>query len=338
MHPLTDTEVYQETHYYPFGMTMEGEWQNIVNGPENNYLYNGKELNSDFGLDWSDYGARYYDASIGRWGQVDPLAEDYQSYSPYNYTLNNPIKYIDPDGRSVYGDYYSSSGKWLASDGKNDDKAYVVSTASSGGHSGVPVPNIQELTVSNSELLSLAATSYGESGVQNNTSEVNGIASAIVNNQGARGEGATIEGTIAGFALAAEDGNARHAQFNKTSSAGRNGTFMEEAIGAAINATNGGTDYSNGGTHWAGTDIGSKSEKRATGGLNFTDASHDMNNLGSKTAKGAPKSTYWRNSKGKATGVRGTYNYTWESTAAHGGTTFMKKTDKFINATGAPRY
>ena len=100
MHPLTDTEVYQETHYYPFGMTMEGEWQNIVNGPENNYLYNGKELNSDFGLDWSDYGARYYDAAIGRWGQVDLLAEVYYTTSGYAYVLNNPIGLIDPDGRS----------------------------------------------------------------------------------------------------------------------------------------------------------------------------------------------------------------------------------------------
>jgi len=98
---LTDTEVYQETHYYPFGMTMEGEWQDIVNGPENNYLYNGKELNTDFGLDWSDYGARYYDAAIGRWGQVDPLASSYVSYSPYNYVANNPMKFIDPDGKQI---------------------------------------------------------------------------------------------------------------------------------------------------------------------------------------------------------------------------------------------
>jgi RHS repeat-associated protein len=95
---LTDTEILQESHYYPFGMAMDGDWQNIVNGPENNYLYNGKERNSDFGLDWSDYGARYYDAAIGRWGQVDPMAELMASYSPYTYTFNNPIKYNDPSG------------------------------------------------------------------------------------------------------------------------------------------------------------------------------------------------------------------------------------------------
>jgi len=97
---LTDTEVYQETHYYPFGMTMEGEWQDIVTGPENNYLYNGKELQTDFDLNWSDYGARYYDPAIARWNSVDPLAEKMASWSPYNYAFNNPIKFIDPDGKA----------------------------------------------------------------------------------------------------------------------------------------------------------------------------------------------------------------------------------------------
>ncbi len=65
------------------------------------YKYNGKELDRMHGLDLFDYGARHYDAAIGRWWGVDALAEKYYSISPYAYVGNNPVKYIDPDGRIV---------------------------------------------------------------------------------------------------------------------------------------------------------------------------------------------------------------------------------------------
>jgi len=93
--------IVQENHYYPFGMQQNGNWAKSQT-VKNDYLYNGKEMNTEIGLNWSDYGARFYDSAVGRWNSVDPLAETYPSHSPYNYVLNNPLIHVDPDGRSVW--------------------------------------------------------------------------------------------------------------------------------------------------------------------------------------------------------------------------------------------
>jgi len=106
-------EVLQSNSYYPFGGTMEGLKYTAGLNPENKYLYNGKELQDDFGLDWYDYGARFYDPALGRWHAVDPHADKYYEWSPYNYVYNNPINAIDPDGRDgiiiVFPDYKIST-------------------------------------------------------------------------------------------------------------------------------------------------------------------------------------------------------------------------------------
>jgi RHS repeat-associated protein len=96
---VTTADIEQINHYYAFGMNMEGPWAGAIGAFK--YQYNGKELNSDFGLDWNDYGARNYDPATGRWTSIDPLAEAYNRWSPYNYTKGNPIRFIDPDGMRV---------------------------------------------------------------------------------------------------------------------------------------------------------------------------------------------------------------------------------------------
>ncbi len=92
--------VEQVNHYYPFGGLM-GE---STAGGVQPYKYNGKELDRMHGLDLFDYGARHYDAVIGRWNTIDPLAEKYYGISPYAYCGNNPVRFIDPNGM-WYDDY-----------------------------------------------------------------------------------------------------------------------------------------------------------------------------------------------------------------------------------------
>ena len=109
--------IIQIADYYPFGMAMaENAYENVLE-TENKFLYNGKELQSDLGLEWYDYGARMYDPSIGRWHVVDPLAEEGYNLTPYRYAQNNPISIIDPDGMD---DYFDINGKYLGTDGSED--------------------------------------------------------------------------------------------------------------------------------------------------------------------------------------------------------------------------
>ena len=85
-----------EHHYYPFGMEMEG-----FAGGGSPYRYNNKEITADFGVNWYFYGARWYDAAVGRWWSVDPLADKYNKWSPYNFVADNPLIFIDPDGMDL---------------------------------------------------------------------------------------------------------------------------------------------------------------------------------------------------------------------------------------------
>ncbi|MCF2217926.1 RHS repeat-associated core domain-containing protein [Chryseobacterium sp. PS-8] len=90
-------EIIDVNDYYPFGMNHLKSGNSFFGASSyKNYKYNGKEL-QESGM--YDYGARFYMADIGRWGVVDPMAEKMRRWSPYTYAFDNPIRFIDPDGR-----------------------------------------------------------------------------------------------------------------------------------------------------------------------------------------------------------------------------------------------
>ncbi|WP_411812293.1 RHS repeat-associated core domain-containing protein [Chryseobacterium scophthalmum] len=106
-------KVLEENHYYPFGLRHTG-YTPVLSNNTYRYKYNGKEVQEN-GM--YDYEARMYMPEIARWGVIDPMAEIYRAWSPYNYAVNNPVSFIDPDGRLTYdwqlGAYRDGKGELM---------------------------------------------------------------------------------------------------------------------------------------------------------------------------------------------------------------------------------
>lgn len=119
------SDIREENLYHSYGTLHRGN--GIPGMSSNRYRYNGKE-EQPVGTDYIDYGARLYSPGLGRWLSPDPLAEKYYNVSPYAFCNNNPVNFVDPDGRSTWV-VANPDGTYTIEGGNLDDNdlnIYVV--------------------------------------------------------------------------------------------------------------------------------------------------------------------------------------------------------------------
>ncbi len=279
------TEILEENNYYPGGLKHKG-YNNVITGTDHPYGFNGKEEQSELGLDWLDFSARNYDPALMRWMNIDPLAEQMRRHSPYNYAFNNPVYFIDPDGMApmapVDDFFYNQQGD-LVNRIKNDnpDRFFVqvdeaspppaVSSELDG--SGAQSTPIYEQVSLDSEIGHMARTVYAEGAGQSKEAKV-ALAEVIRNRADDTTTPAKSNSYNAQFSKVStfEEVVTQKGQFESVGSgaprysdplsmtggdgaggSARNSletTAFSDSVGASINATNQDTNTAQGATHF----------------------------------------------------------------------------------------
>jgi RHS repeat-associated protein len=295
-------------------------FQKVVGSSGYRYGFNGQEKVDEIAGEGNHNTALFweYDTRLGRRWNVDPLADQRISLTPYNFCSNNPILRVDPDG-ALDGDYYKQDGTYLGSDGINDNKTYVADEKKEtkndkGAVTKTEFVNSRELPVLHSTFLFMSQTLYAEASPNASAQEVAGIYSVCENRAQAYG----LDGVIRTFTDKYPFGvygtragaRARYAsEKGPGADTKRNNVHAGLILGIGSNV-----DYSNGGFFWDGTDFksGGGHNARYKPGYLFTSTAHDIFNQGDNLKSGATKF--------------GTWQYKYESTGAIGETTFSRLT------------
>ena len=114
--------VLEQNDYMPYG---DRHANSALAASTNPYLYNGKESQKDFGINYIDSEARFQRLD-GAFNSIDPLSEENYWISPYTYCNANPIRYIDQTGE-LTDDYFNYDGKYLGNDGTASNNIRIVS-------------------------------------------------------------------------------------------------------------------------------------------------------------------------------------------------------------------
>ncbi len=205
--------VEETNHYYPFG----GAFACTKNAQP--YKYNGKEFDSEKGLNWYDYGARHYDAALGRFTTIDPVMEKFYAASPYAYCANNPIRYVDPTGMEFTEESWKQINRLIDDINKRqasntNDIAKKQAQIDAGGLSDKKIARLQkqmnklndntaELEAVRGEVATLEASSQMYDIYSDNSMNINGTIPGI----GEYRSGAVINSANGNFDIKLGDGS-----------------------------------------------------------------------------------------------------------------------------------
>ncbi len=222
-----NSEIISEKNYYPFGLEHKG-YNNVVqnsNSAASRFKFGGKEFNDELGLNWYDVSARNYDPALGRWMNIDPLAEQMRRHSPYNYAFDNPIRFTDPDGMKPAGCTDSEGNPMTCPDGFESFTGPTITEAHFNEDS-----SISHYSMNNIQLDASAVESSSQNDITTVTENLQGIEKGVQNL--AKEEGFSLEGLVVAISGSAS-GSLSTKFFNETAEtwtgfAGKNGLALKE--------------------------------------------------------------------------------------------------------------